>query len=423
MAGKIVKKIVWQCLCNSKIKSICSIVSTISTGILEKNRVVMRPVFIIIKTIVMKEQIILNIPEPCHENWNEMTPVEKGKHCTVCQKNVVDFSADTDEAILDFFKNYNGSTCGRFSEEQLNRPLITYELKPASKFLKYAAGLLLPGLFLSKASAQKKDIVELKEIVVTGYPQNMIGKVSSSLSVTRPTLLKQKDTISIKLLPSKPIEELLVGTIGMFVVESKKVVSGIVVDEIDGSPLPSASVMIEGNNIATTTNADGSFSLAVNEYKGVLRVTCIGYEPCETNLRKEKGEEVVIKMKMVPLVEVIAGAVAVTRVHKPKPEKALSRVKDTVVNFFFKREIKVYPNPVATNATLQINFGNSNSGMYQIYLLNSSGQLYYSFQKQISSLNQTEQIHLSDKMSAGVYVLQIIDERKRLVQTSKIIVQ
>ncbi len=85
--------------------------------------------------------------------------------------------------------------------------------------------------------------------------------------------------------------------------------------------------------------------------------------------------------------------------------------------------IKVFPNPVLTKGTFQLKFEKFKPGFYQIRLLNSSGQLYYSFQKQISSPNQTEQIHLSDKMSAGVYVLQIIDERKMLVQTSKIIVQ
>jgi hypothetical protein len=32
----------------------------------------------------------LNIPKPCHENWDAMTPRERGRHCGACDKTVVD---------------------------------------------------------------------------------------------------------------------------------------------------------------------------------------------------------------------------------------------------------------------------------------------------------------------------------------------
>jgi hypothetical protein len=85
--------------------------------------------------------------------------------------------------------------------------------------------------------------------------------------------------------------------------------------------------------------------------------------------------------------------------------------------------VKAFPNPVSIGGILQLNFGNTKPGLYQIRLLNSSGQLFYSFQKQISSSNVTEQIHLNERMSAGIYLLQVIDEKKKLVQASKVIVQ
>ena len=40
----------------------------------------------------MKTPIIFHIPEPCHENWDAMTPQDKGRHCESCNKIVVDFS-------------------------------------------------------------------------------------------------------------------------------------------------------------------------------------------------------------------------------------------------------------------------------------------------------------------------------------------
>ncbi|MBA2481912.1 MAG: hypothetical protein H0V44_14700 [Planctomycetes bacterium] len=32
----------------------------------------------------------VRIPSPCHEDWNVMTPNQRGRHCAVCDKTVVD---------------------------------------------------------------------------------------------------------------------------------------------------------------------------------------------------------------------------------------------------------------------------------------------------------------------------------------------
>ena len=68
----------------------------------------------------MRKQIQLNIPNPCHENWDQMTPVDKGRFCGSCQKQVVDFTTMSDEQLILFFKKQilssskDGSVCGRF---------------------------------------------------------------------------------------------------------------------------------------------------------------------------------------------------------------------------------------------------------------------------------------------------------------------
>jgi hypothetical protein len=63
----------------------------------------------------------LSINNPCHENWDAMTPNEKGAFCLSCQKTVVDFSQKSIEQIKDFFKEVpkTESVCGRFEEQQL----------------------------------------------------------------------------------------------------------------------------------------------------------------------------------------------------------------------------------------------------------------------------------------------------------------
>ncbi|HKO82645.1 MAG TPA: hypothetical protein VJU78_19700, partial [Chitinophagaceae bacterium] len=73
----------------------------------------------------MRKYIQLSIPEPCHEDWNKMTTVDKGKFCGACQKNVIDFTNMSDEQLVAFFKKPGtGSTCGRFMGDQLDRNIV-----------------------------------------------------------------------------------------------------------------------------------------------------------------------------------------------------------------------------------------------------------------------------------------------------------
>lgn len=65
----------------------------------------------------------ISIPNPCHENWDKMSPNEKGRHCLSCAKTVVDFSNESAEDIKSFFKRNTGNICGRFSLNQLKKPI------------------------------------------------------------------------------------------------------------------------------------------------------------------------------------------------------------------------------------------------------------------------------------------------------------
>ena len=62
------------------------------------------------------------IDNPCHENWDAMSPNEKGAFCLSCQKTVIDFSIKTVDEIKNFFVELpqTESVCGRFKEEQLD---------------------------------------------------------------------------------------------------------------------------------------------------------------------------------------------------------------------------------------------------------------------------------------------------------------
>jgi hypothetical protein len=84
----------------------------------------------------MSNTIRITVPEPCRENWHNMTPKEQGRFCGSCKKIVVDFSTMNDREILDYFAKAAGRpTCGRFAIDQLNRKIepatINRRLSPA----------------------------------------------------------------------------------------------------------------------------------------------------------------------------------------------------------------------------------------------------------------------------------------------------
>ena len=73
----------------------------------------------------MESKHKITIPEPCHENWDKMTPNENGRFCLSCSKTVVDFTTKLPDEIQHFFiQNQNQKVCGRFKNEQLESLII-----------------------------------------------------------------------------------------------------------------------------------------------------------------------------------------------------------------------------------------------------------------------------------------------------------
>jgi hypothetical protein len=60
----------------------------------------------------------IKINKPCTEDWNEMTPKEKGRFCSKCTKVVQDFRQSTQQEIVRHVTS-SVKTCGRFYKHQL----------------------------------------------------------------------------------------------------------------------------------------------------------------------------------------------------------------------------------------------------------------------------------------------------------------
>jgi hypothetical protein len=89
--------------------------------------------------------IQITIPTPCHEDWDRMSPKEKGRFCDKCSKTVQDFSTQTPAEIQQYLLEHsNEKLCGRFRNDQLKSPVqIEIAYRPLINRLNFAQSFFL----------------------------------------------------------------------------------------------------------------------------------------------------------------------------------------------------------------------------------------------------------------------------------------
>jgi hypothetical protein len=123
----------------------------------------------------------LNIPTPCHEKWNEMSPTERGAFCQSCKKEVLDFSNKSYAEIADIVNAKKGasSICVKLSKQQTEFEYGYDAFIPQTSWLRRgmigAALSILVAAFSSNAQTaptkQKTESVakkSTKKLVFTG---------------------------------------------------------------------------------------------------------------------------------------------------------------------------------------------------------------------------------------------------------------
>jgi hypothetical protein len=178
----------------------------------------------------MTAQIKISIPQPCHEGWQNMLPAEKGRFCKTCQKCVVDFSAYNDTEIVKYLTQNTGKTCGRFSPEQLNRPLEIEKPYPTHRYYKFFAGI---ALFLGLNQFSYSQITT----TTPGLPTEQSGD-----SITSPVLKT----------PQKRTKK-----------DSLVTFTGLVLDSTTHEPILGVSVHLKGTSFGSSSDWDGSFKFTV----------------------------------------------------------------------------------------------------------------------------------------------------------------
>jgi hypothetical protein len=73
----------------------------------------------------MKPLLIIRIPEPCEQQWNDMSITTAGRFCSSCTRELVDFTRFSDRELVEYLAEHTGKLCGRFARGQLDRNLLT----------------------------------------------------------------------------------------------------------------------------------------------------------------------------------------------------------------------------------------------------------------------------------------------------------
>ncbi len=237
----------------------------------------------------MRKSLTISIPKPCHENWDVMTPKDKGRHCQLCEKTVYDFSNKTDEHIVKTFEQ-NSNLCGRFKNQQLDREMVLRR-KDKNNYASIAASGLFAFLALGTHDAKAQ-----------GEPQ-----IVQTESI-RYDSIKGKTAISVL---------------------KEKMIKGTIVDE-SNIPLPGTNVIVKGTTRGVQSDFDGNFAIKV-EIGETLVLSYVGFKTQEIKIANKSTYNLKLVMDEDILGEMVIVGGIVSADYKPSyvytPEELEKRKK------------------------------------------------------------------------------------------------
>lgn len=198
----------------------------------------------------------IQIPEPCNENWNKMTPTEQGRFCGSCEKEVVDFTSMSKHDIQQYFINITTeATCGRIQNKQLVE--LNREEKTTSRFsLKPWWIAAATFLFIAKP----------------GFTQGATHSVHTAR-------LNKKPKISSALFRNNELQKEIE-------------IRGTLVDSLTQETLPFVTVIIKGTKQGCSSDIDGNFRLSFakeNRDSVIIEVRFVGYETFTKTVKLNKS--------------------------------------------------------------------------------------------------------------------------------------
>lgn len=137
----------------------------------------------LIKFRRMKTYYTINIPKPCSEDWDAMTPNSIGRHCLSCDKTVVDFTQmQTHEIQAYVIKHRKQSICGRVKSKHLSTIQVEIPTKTFSKKMSFhkiflLALLISMGTSLLSCSNGTTETQKIESVAIVASEEDIQEKV------------------------------------------------------------------------------------------------------------------------------------------------------------------------------------------------------------------------------------------------------
>ena len=214
---------------------------------------------------------------------------------------------------------------------------------------------------------------------------------------------------------------------GVMVSEIKSFISGQVVDH-SGNPIAFATVAIKGTKIAVAADAAGQFTISPKRYAKnlTLSVSSAGFAAAEKNIHRfESWNNIKIELQQTgTLGEVVVtssinshrlGLVGLVESYRTYPVKTNDISK-------FKDNFKLYPNPVSSNSTLNVEWKQNQYGDHLLQVFNQSGQLVVSKEINIGEGSRLFTMTMPS-IASGNYFLKLTSKATGKSYTEKLIVE
>ena len=187
----------------------------------------------------------LSIENPCHKkDWHTMKDVDKGKFCSVCSKNVMDFATWQDKEIIAYLNNTDASICGRLNHSQLNRIIAIN--KPSE--IKYWHKLVASLVVLTTAS-----------------------NLDATNNIVNKPISQQQENSNSKKLPYRTVA----------INDSiKNVIKGILIEESSNNPIANTEIVVKDTKLTTKTDALGNFEILIPQdypHDNIVLLVIAGY--------------------------------------------------------------------------------------------------------------------------------------------------
>lgn len=363
----------------------------------------------------MQQSIQLSIPEPCHQDWNKMTPNEQGRFCTSCSKTVVDFSSMSDAALLQYFNNLKDSNvCGRLYTDQLERRIEPLA-KPRKKLFVYWQYLLALVMMLTKGQIAKAQ----------GNMKR--GELKMNKTIGDTIVLPTQTPISNEILAG-----ILISTRAHGIQElmANKIQQLQIVDTAE-QPIESASVTLFPANKIFVTDEDGFIDMSNYPLTDSIEVSAIGYMNSKLAVKNISNKRIVLQRSAAALEEVIlessylttrrVGAISSGMILTCSSKSTI--ISDTLQNIKarFNPSFKLYPNPAQAGQSFTIEL--KEAGSYRIHISDATGRQLLQQVLNVAVKNNTQQFPIPAHWSGGSYLVTVIDEKGRLVGTHKLLLQ